>query len=496
MKKNTKNKQSTLNNNYLSAIKAGFVALFFFIFNTNSLAADIKLPVLGDNSSGIVSIQQEYSLGQAWLKAFRGYIKQHDDPLLQTYLEQLTFSLVANSDLDDSRLTLVLINNPTINAFAVPGGVIGIHTGIFSYADNEDQLASILSHEIAHLSQRHFARGIEAQRNASMISLAGLLATFVVSSQGGTDAGLAALTATQAFSIDQQLRYSRSNEQEADRLGIKIMERAGRDPEAAADILQKMLAQTRYKTNRLPEFLLTHPVTDRRVVDTRSRTFKDKQRHYPDSYDYYIMKARALIALQDDAKYSVKFFQQRIEANTLQQDAANYGLSLAYLRLKKNQLAKRIITELLEKKPFYPAFIFTDISVDIAMKNHPVAFKKLNAQIQLNQNNFPLRMLQADALWKTHEYDEAASILTKISRQRPQDPTVWYQLAEVRGLAGNISGVHEARAEYFILIGALESAKQQLNFAANLLKADFKRLSIVKQRLTEIDKIEKSLKKL
>ena len=152
-------------NQYLKLLKSFNLAKVFFAisFLSASLycpAADIKLPMLGDRSSGIVSKNQEYKLGRAWLQAFRRYVKQHDDPLIQAYLEQLTYDLITFSELGDRRLTLVLVNNPSINAFAVPGGVIGVHTGIFTHADNEDQLASIISHEIAHLSQRHFARGL------------------------------------------------------------------------------------------------------------------------------------------------------------------------------------------------------------------------------------------------------------------------------------------------------------------------------------------------
>ena len=165
---------------YKSCKKASLTAsiLLLAVFSSSNHSADIKLPLLGDSSSGIVSKQQEYKLGKSWLQAFRRHVELHDDPILQSYLEQLSYDLVAHSDLEDTRLTVVVVNNPTINAFAVPGGVIGIHTGIFTYADNEDQLSSIIAHEIAHLSQRHFARSMEAQRSASAISLAGLTGNY------------------------------------------------------------------------------------------------------------------------------------------------------------------------------------------------------------------------------------------------------------------------------------------------------------------------------
>jgi predicted Zn-dependent protease len=460
------------------------------------LAADINLPMLGDSSSGIVSKNKEYKLGKAWLQQFRRYVKQHDDPLFQQYLEQLTFDLVTHSELKDSRLTLVLVNNPSINAFAVPGGIIGIHTGIFNHADNEDQLASIISHELAHLSQRHYARSVESNQHSSAIALAGLLATIIVSSKAGTDAGMATLSATQALATDQQLRYSRNNEKEADRQGIKIMEKSGRDPKASAEILEKMMAITRYKGSRLPEFLLTHPMTERRVSDSKTRTIKYQDQDFPDSFDFYIMQARAQVLLQDNPKYSIKYFQQKLVEEKTNSDAYSYGLALSHANAGNFNLAKQLISRLREKEAVYDPYIYTDIEIDIAAGNYKQALKTLDYQLGLKPNNYPLKILYADALWKSHQYQQSARVLTLLSRQRQQDPSIWYQLAEVRGLAGNIAGVHRARAEYFILIGALENAQRQLKFAEKLLQKDVKQLAIVKQRLLEIIEMEKELKKL
>lgn len=476
-----------------------FKAIFLVFMVTLSfcgLAADIKLPMLGDSSSGIVSKNQEYKLGRAWLQGFRRHVTPYNDPLIQAYLEQLTFDLVNHSELDETRITLVLVDNHTINAFAVPGGIIGIHTGIFTHADNEDQLASIISHEIAHLSQRHFARGIAAKRSSSQINLAGLLATLVVSSQVGADAGMAALTATQAIAADQQLRYSRNNEQEADRLGLKIMQNAGRDPAAAGAMLEKMMALSRYKGSRLPEFLLTHPLTESRVSDTRSRALKYQNRQYPDNADFHFMQARAQVLHQNNPNYSIKFFNQKLDSNSLKTEAYYYGLAISHSKAGNHTQAKKYIAQLLQKKPSFLTFVYTDIEIDIASGDYKSALQKLTDSLHLKHNNIPLQTLQADALWKSHQYKDSAKVLTGLSRRRPEDPNIWYQLAEVRGLAGDISGVHRARSEYFILVGAFDNAKRQLNFAKKLLQSDIKGLAIVRQRLIDIEEMEKNFKKI
>ena len=233
---------------------------------------EIVLPTIGDTLSGIVSTQQEYRMGQSWLKAFRSQVREFNDPLIKSYLENLLYNLATYSELDNPKLEIILIPNNTINAFAVPGGIIGVHTGLFEYAETEDQFASVMAHELAHLSQRHFARRIENNKDNSIAGLAGLLAGLVLASTLGGDAAMAAMTAGQAFAAENRLRYSRANEKEADRIGLKTMKKANRDPRASTQMFEIMLKKLRQYGDRPPEFLLTHPVTEKRLADAKSRT--------------------------------------------------------------------------------------------------------------------------------------------------------------------------------------------------------------------------------
>ena len=468
-----------------------------FLAPTNlALAKEIELPLLGDSSSGIVSKQQEYQLGRTWLKVFRSRVTEHDDPLMQLYFEELIYNLAVFSDLENPELELVIIKNPTMNAFAVPGGVVGIHTGLFAFAENEDQMVSVLAHELAHLSQRHFARGLEARRSSSMVTLAGLLAGLVVAATVGGDAGMAAISASQAYAAESQLRYSRSNEQEADRIGLQTMERSGRDPSAAGDMFETLLSKTRYSGTRIPEFLLTHPVTEKRIADARGRSMGASRRHYIEHPDYYLMQARAIVAMDSSTKISITKFQTELKNNTLRPDAANYGLALAYLNAGEFIKAERLIAALLAEHPRQIAYQYTDIEIDLAQENYATALSKLNGLLALTPNNYPLMALESEILWQDHQYEKSATVLTLLTRNRPEDPMLWYRLAEVRGLAGNISGVHEARAEYFILVGAFDLAREQLGLATKLVAADFKRSAIVSQRLRDVVSMEEKAKRL
>ena len=259
-----------------------------------SISGNQDLPTLGDSTSGIISLEQERALGQRFLRSIRAQAPTLDDPILQDYLEHLIYQLASHSQLADRRLDLVLIRNPTLNAFAAPGGIIGVHHGLFFYGETEHEMSAILSHEIAHLSQRHFARKLAESKKSSALNIAGLLAGIVLAATAGSDAGLAAMTGTQAYGQNQFLKYSREREAEADRIGIYTLADAGMDPRAMAYMFERLQRASRYSTgNRIPEFLRTHPVTNDRIADSYNQTRNYPSETYPIRLDYQLMRARA-----------------------------------------------------------------------------------------------------------------------------------------------------------------------------------------------------------
>ncbi|WP_225318311.1 M48 family metallopeptidase [Cellvibrio sp. KY-YJ-3] len=220
------------------------------LINPFASHAEIELPNLGDTSSIMISPVQEKILGQRWLRAYRSQVPTSSDPLIIDYLEQLFARLLPHSQLDDKRIDLVVAQNNTLNAFAVPGNIIGVHTGLLNYAKTENQLAAVLAHEMGHLSQRHYARRLEQQKNMMMPMLAGMLAGLVLAANSNSDAGVAAIMGTQAAAQQASLAFSRQNEQEADRIGMQTMIQAGLDPHAAADMFEEMVRANRL--NRRP----------------------------------------------------------------------------------------------------------------------------------------------------------------------------------------------------------------------------------------------------
>ena len=180
----------------LSAFLTCLMILVVASPTTDSATEGLKIPNLGSTSTSLFSAEYEHELGRNWLKAFRRQAPLINDPVLYSYLESLVFELITHSELQDRRIELVIVDNPNINAFAVPGGIIGVHNGLFKYAQTEDEFATVIAHEIAHLSQRHFSRRVELAQKQSPINIAGLLAGVLLAATAGTDAGMAAMTAT------------------------------------------------------------------------------------------------------------------------------------------------------------------------------------------------------------------------------------------------------------------------------------------------------------
>ncbi|TDL94745.1 M48 family peptidase [Stutzerimonas stutzeri ATCC 17588 = LMG 11199] len=422
-----------------------------------------ELPSLGDASSGIVSPEQEHLLGRAWLSLLRGQVKQLSDPQLKDYVESSVYRLAETSQLQDRRLEFVLLDSPQLNAFAAPGGIIGVNGGLFIHAQTEAEYASVMAHELAHLSQRHFARGLEAQQRMQLPMMAAMLAGVVAAAAGAGDAGIAAIVSTQAAAIQAQRRFSRQNEQEADRIGIVNLERAGYDPRAMPSMFGRLMRQYRYD-QKPPEFLLTHPVSESRIADTTNRAEQYAQGGTQDSLRYQLMRARTQLKFESTPGVGAKRFRAMLDEKP-EMDAARYGLALAQMKAGQLADAANSLAPLLAKAPDDLTYNLAQVELDITANRLQHAQTRLQRLLQLYPGNYPVRQMHIDLLMERGETQQAERELDKLAEQRHRDPDIWYQVAEVRGLSGNIVGLHQARAEYFALVGDYDQAIEQLDLA-------------------------------
>jgi predicted Zn-dependent protease len=479
--------------------RSSFYAILFLSLNAlffckaQASTSELQLPTLGENSAGLISPSEEYALGQELIKLYRASMPTSQDPFIEAYLAELLQRVSTYSELQDKRLELIVLDSPTLNAFAAPGGIVGVNTGTFLTAQNEHQLASILAHELAHLSQRHYARRLQQQKTTSTIGLAALLASLMVMAAGNSDAGMAAIPAIQAAAIESSLRFSRDMEIEADRVGMQNLVYSGFDPYSMPGMFEQMLKATRYRS-KVPEFLLTHPVTESRIADSSSRAQKYPQKHVEYDKNYQLMRARVMMQFESSPALATKRFANEIDIyQTMSPLTAHYGLVLARIQSGDTQGAREALARL---KPMIDnSAVLAVAEADISAKeqNWDAATASLQAVLAHQPNSHPLNVRLAEILMEAGRYPQCETVLLEHVKRRPDNAYVWYLLAEVHGLTGHILDVHKARAEYFILKGIYGKAEIQLRNALRLIdEEDFQARAKIEQRLMDVRQLQAS----
>ncbi len=441
-------------------------ALLVSLMTSFAVHAQNTLPSLGDRISGTVSLNQEYAMGQQFLSQIRRSAPTIPDALLNDYLEFVTYKLASRSQLQDHRLSFVIIDSEELNAFAAPGGIIGVNTGLFLNAQTEAEFASVMAHEIAHVSQRHFARGVDEAASARIPQLGALLASVLVMATSDASHGAAAVTAAQGMAVENQLRFSRSNEAEADRIGQDTMFNAGFDPDAMSTLFERLLAANRFG-RRPPEFLLSHPLTESRIADSRGRAVRYPDREYEPNLEYRFMRERVVAHYATNKASLVADYRRRLQDSETRFDsqANRYALAVALYENEQYAEATETLAPLLQAYPNRISLVVTQAEIFTAQNEPGQALAFLERHLEINPNNHPLTMAYVDALLEGRNYQRAAEMMEQHTRNRSNDHHLWYQLAETWGQAGNISKVHQSRAEYFLLVGDLVRAREQLQFA-------------------------------
>lgn len=453
-------------------------------------AANTDLPSLGGVGGGLISEQQEASIGRQVMQSLRQTTRQIDDPLVVDYLGSMVYRLVPFAPLQNRDLSLVVIDSPEINAFAVPGGIIGVNGGLFLNANTEQQFGSVLAHELAHLSQRHFARRLEQQATSTPMTIAGMLAGIILSAVTKSDVGIAAIAGTQALAIQNMLQYSRSNEQEADRVGIDIMADAGLDPHGMPEMFEIMMRQNRLQGGQPPEYLSTHPLTQSRVSDSRSRANQYPVKADSDELEYHLVRARLQVHYAQSAQQAAESFQAMLDNKTTDApDAAiQYGIAVADMEAGNIKSAQSILETLLRDNPGRITYQVTLADVLIKRKQYDQAIDLMDKALSRNPRNYPITYTLATAHYEAGNGRQAAELFSQLTQRFPSYVNLWLKLSDAEGLARNIVGVHRARAEYEILMGDLLAAARQLREAQNKVPPGTPVREIVSQRLSQVTK--------
>lgn len=463
--------------------------LMLGVFSGKTLAQspDSTLPSIGGAGGGLISGQQEAEIGRQVMTSIRRSAPQITDPLVYDYLSSVIYQLVPSAPLSSSDLTLAIIDSPDINAFAVPGNIVGVNGGLFLNASSEQQFASVLAHELAHLSQRHFARRLEQQEASTPLTIAGMIAGIVLSAVTQSDIGIAAIAGTQAMAIQNMLAYSRAHEQEADRIGMEILADSGMDPRGMPEMFEIMMRQNRLQGNRVPEYLSTHPLTQNRVSDTRNRAEQYPRRDVADAQEYHLVRSRLQVRYAKSPQVAVETFRDYLDrSDTEKPDAVRYGLAVALQHSGDYTEASSELERLLESAPGRITYQVTLAEVMIEQGRLEQARSILEEALERNPGNYPITDMLARVETEDGNGKRAADYLHQLTRELPQKEHLWLRLAEAEGMARNIVGVHRARAEHDILMGDLEAAQRQLRQAQERLPAGAPLRQAVTERLSQV----------
>jgi len=420
-----------------------------------SPAAEINLPDIGSPADATLSKNDEARLGRAIMAQIRKMGQVVEDPLITEYVNEIGHRIAAQANNDGIHdFSFFVIEDPVINAFALPGGFIGVHTGLLEATRNEDELAGVLAHEVAHVTQRHIARSIHSGQRQSMMSMAIMLGAILAAVAGADgDAVQGAIAVAQGTAAQQQINFTRSNEYEADRVGIEALANAGFDPQGMASFFEVISRSNTPMEYRTPEFLRTHPVSSARIAESRNRARSYPAVHTNDTVNYGIARARILVASQDTPEEAVRYFER--EPYEYQSDVERYGRAIAYLNDGRNSDANRIFEELANREPEVIAYHIGLADAQLAMEAIDESVATFERARELFPRNVPLVIHYAEALLKLGHADKAHEILLDLLNNVPPTPEQVRLIARAAIDAGEIAEAHYYMAEYRLMIGDL-----------------------------------------
>lgn len=450
-------------------------------------AASKDLPKLGEAAGATLSVAEEQMIGDRIMTQIRRSQYLMKDPLVTDYIQQLGHKLVAaNPDALGRRFQFFIIQESSINAFALPGGYIGIHSGLITASQSESELASVLGHEVAHVTQRHLARRLEQQDKISIPTILGVIASVIAATQD-PEAGIAGMSATQAAAQQSIISHTRDNEEEADRIGITMLSSAGFDVRAAADFFETLQQASRY-TQKPPEILLTHPLSRNRIAAARERSQMYPQIEYQSSVDYYLVKARIKSTELINSEDSLRLLEKKYSNRQLTSIEDRYLYAELLKSKGKTQKALTVLTDLYKEHPDNHLLLFTLAETHRLNKTSSVILPELTKQLAKTPGSTKLILATAQIYLDNKQPEEAEKLLLRYVDVNQHNPNYLYTLAEAQAQAGHTPEMHETTGQYLLLLGDLRTAKKHFELALNSTSKDPYAQTRIQARLEEVNK--------
>lgn len=452
------------------------------LISNTSLANNIILPDIGDNA-GHISPAEEYRTGEAVIRNIRRAGGVLDDPLIQSYLNELGYRIVAPSE-TQQLFHFFLINDNSINAFALPGGFIGINAGLILATTSESELAGVMAHEIAHVTQRHHARQYEQGTNNVPI-IAALIAAMVLGNQN-SDIGQAAIASAAAGSIQKQINFTRANEKEADRIGITLLTNADFNPHGMAAFFSTLDNKSRLYGDNIPEFLRSHPVNPARIADAKHRASQFPNKPTVSSTTYHLLRARLKVLTSENKPALLKELTSMLKLGNYQnKEATRYSYALALYSNKKYSQALLQTRILLKKNPTLIAYNILKAQIETASNKYSSAIKTFKKLLSAYPNNHIINLFYVETLLKANELKLAHKILQSQLSSPTKTPKLYRLLAETQAKLNMSADSHQSLAEHYYLLGQTHDAIKQLEIGLKTPKMDFYLTSRLEARLDE-----------
>ncbi|MBS0287776.1 MAG: M48 family metallopeptidase [Proteobacteria bacterium] len=424
-----------------------------------------ELPDLGNSASAILTPAQELELGSSIMKELsQAQVISHDAYVTQ-YLQGLGYRLLATQGQAQGAYHFFVVKDPTINAFALPGGFVGVNTGLILASESESELAGVLAHEVAHVQQKHMARMYEHMGRLRLSTIAGMLAAALLATQN-SQAASGAMAATLAGSQQVLINYTRDHEKEADYVGINALKKAGFDPNGMPAFFHRMSQETRYYGNHLPEYLMTHPLTESRLMEAQARASSFPYKQIPDSLQYHLVQARVLADTFSTPQEASEFFSKRLaKGNYRSRTGTLYGYVISLLDANKPQQAKPYLDELIQSTPNQPLFQLAYAQMEMAMQETDKALSRLASTLENHPNNYAVTYTYCEWLIKVGNANKAIAILKNQVARKTAYSNFWYLLSQAYVKTNNPLQAHLAQAHFLKMQGDLSGAVIQLRMA-------------------------------
>lgn len=448
-----------------------------------------SVPEIG-SGIGLIDQQKEKMIGEKVFREVQRHMPVMQNPWLEDQLFNVFAHILSQTQLGQP-IGLVIINDAQINAFAVPGGLFALNAGLITSARNMDEVAGVMAHEVAHVSQRHYSRSQEAFKGQGLLTLAGLLVGALVASQADGDIGTAVMLGTQAALMDKQLNYSRNQEREADRIGMQYMYSAGYNPQSMADFFEVMHRATS-QVSFLPDFWLTHPLSTERMSEARLRANQLPQvKSNLHDEDFEILKWYSMVISNQATEQQLQILANR------KNFAGQVALSAFYLKQGDYVLAQQVLDQAKMHQRLNNLMILIQTDIYLGQNKVDEAYTAIQSTARIMPENRALAFKLAEVLIRQKEAGQARSLIQRFSNKNPRDIAAWRLMQQ----AANIDqqsplrtvNVLRYRAEVEYWSGWEENAIKSLLHAERLVKNNEGLSAKLKIRLSEMQK-ERQLK--